>query len=72
MAPFAVGAAVRFLVRICAQNILEVAAPLRSRNDQRTPGNGLEVLFHHRGRTLDISRRQSRNDRTVLIHGAFR
>jgi len=72
MAPFAVGAAVRFLVGICAQNILEVAAPLRSRNDQRSPRNGLEMLFHHRGRTLDVPRRQSRNHRTMLIHGAFR
>src|SRR6516225_7629833 len=72
MAPFAVGTAVRFFVRISGQNILQVAAPLRTRDDQRTSGNGFEMLVHDRGRTLDISRCQSGDDGAMFVDGALR
>ena len=55
-----------------AQNILEVAVLLGSRNDQRAAGNRLEMLFHHRGGARDIARGQRRDDRAMLVDGAFR
>ena len=62
----------RSIVGVTRQNGLDVVFPWRARHDQRAPGDGLQMLVHHRGRAFGIAGGERGDDRAMLAHRAFR